>query len=156
YSYGSHFELGRLVGKRNGGFFLLNGDRYSSSTTGHQSTTRGAVDSTGISSVIVPYTALHAAGIDLDSIPGLDSKPERVDSWTEDAGAAWSIDDPRAFVASEEKSAYRTVDGEPHYVARKWRFPGSAVHAVETLRGYGYGQDGGGWRTYEPGEQVRF
>lgn len=80
YSYGSHFEMGRLVkpGPRSGvaPFFLLNGDSYSNTTTRHQSYVRAAVHATGLASVLIPHTAMERAGIDLDTIVPVDVMPE--------------------------------------------------------------------------------
>lgn len=70
WSYGSHFELGRLIRDDRGRphTWLLNGDRFSVTTSKHQGIVRGAVATTGIPSLIVPYTALGSAGITLDTI----------------------------------------------------------------------------------------
>lgn len=76
YSYGPHFELARWVrpvttGKRadrHAGFWLLNGDKYSSSTLRHQTAVRSAVQRTGAPVVILPHTPLRRAGIDLATI----------------------------------------------------------------------------------------
>lgn len=78
YSYGSHFELARIVKPAKGApFFLLNGDTYSVSTSRHQRVTRAACESTGLPLVIIPHSALTAAGIELDSIRPVDVEPER-------------------------------------------------------------------------------
>jgi hypothetical protein len=70
FSYGEHFELARpLRDKRKRvKAYLLNGDRYSQTTTQHQSSVRGALRKSSRPSVILPYTALDAAGVDYDSI----------------------------------------------------------------------------------------
>jgi hypothetical protein len=88
YSYGSHFPMARLIGDRATGWFLLNGDLYSVSTSQHQSATRWAVKRSGMKSLIVPFSAMRLAGIELDSIEWVDITPdtsERVvrtwDSW---------------------------------------------------------------------------
>jgi hypothetical protein len=79
YSYGSHFEMARPLRDKKGAIhtFLLNGDTYSNTTTGHQSTVRGALSRTGIQMVIIPHEALHGAGIDLDSIQIVDVSRDR-------------------------------------------------------------------------------
>ncbi|TCO49663.1 hypothetical protein [Actinocrispum wychmicini] len=73
YSYGSHFELGRVI-RRAGEVvaFLLNGDTYSPTTSNHQNELRSAVDRSGVPRVIIPYSALQSSGLDLDSIEILD------------------------------------------------------------------------------------
>lgn len=159
YSYGTHFELARLVGARKSGFFLLNGDRYSKTTSHHQSEVRRAVTATGIPYAIVPYTALAAAGIELDSIRPLEVQPDRTDRWTEDIGEAWTLDDPRA--RCEDDSSHESeypfpsyLGGLPGRVTRKWRLPGSSVHAVELLRGYS--NEAGEYVNYSPGEHVDY
>jgi hypothetical protein len=76
YSWGSHFEMARLVGTREKGFFLINGDSYSNSTTTHQGYVRDAIRSQGIPSIIVPYSALERAEIDKDSIRPLEIRED--------------------------------------------------------------------------------
>lgn len=81
YSYGSHFELARALRNRAGDvrLWLLNGAYYSSSTTHHQGTIRSAIRQHGgdIPSLIVPFPALDAAGIDRASIEPVQVKPDR-------------------------------------------------------------------------------
>lgn len=76
YSYGSHFELGRPL-RRNGAVvgYLLNGDRYSNTTSKHQAVVRGALGDR--ETIILPYTALEAAGIDLDTVQPVHVSPDR-------------------------------------------------------------------------------
>lgn len=83
YSYGRHFEMGRVVRDKHGKatFVLLNGDTYSATTSRHQSDLRGALrnHAKGIPTMIVPHAALSAARIDIDSIVPLDVRP---DGWS--------------------------------------------------------------------------
>lgn len=80
YSYGSHFELGRMVTEEDGSrFYLLNGDTYSVTTSRHQSMTRDAAHGTGLPVLIVPHTAMASAGIVLDSIRPVDIEDERTE-----------------------------------------------------------------------------
>lgn len=88
YSYGSHFPMARLIGDRATGYFLVNGDNYSVTTSQHQSHTRWAIKRSGIPFMVVPFSALHAASIDLDTIIPVDitkDRTERIeetwDSW---------------------------------------------------------------------------
>jgi hypothetical protein len=65
YSYGYHFVLATALRDKRGNVsgYLLNGDRYSSTTNRHQADVRNAVARTGVPSVIVPYAALSSAGV---------------------------------------------------------------------------------------------
>lgn len=79
YSYGYHFEMARLVRDRKGqpSFFLLNGDRYSVTTSGHQSLVRGQISRSDMPSVIIPYSALASAGVARDTIQIVEATPDR-------------------------------------------------------------------------------
>jgi hypothetical protein len=79
YSWGSHFELARALRDRAGTtrLLLLNGDTFSVSTGRHQNALRDAVDRSGRPSVIIPFSALAAAGIELDSVVLLDRTENR-------------------------------------------------------------------------------
>lgn len=85
YSYGYHFELGRLIRDKAGDIVrvLLNGDTFSVTTAKHQRIVRDAVDRrfTGIGRdvprVIIPYSVLEAAGIDNDSVTPIDVTKDR-------------------------------------------------------------------------------
>jgi len=61
YSYGRHFPLASLC--ENG--FLLNGDRYSSTTSSHQSLTRAvcteACENGNLKFAVIPFTVLNSA-----------------------------------------------------------------------------------------------
>lgn len=75
YSYGTHFELARLIRDKKGkpSHFLLNGDTYSVTTSRHQRLTRDAIARSGLPSAIVPHSALAAAGVrDLNTVTLLD------------------------------------------------------------------------------------
>lgn len=70
FSYGSHFEMARLLRDRKGNSvaFLINGETYSNTTSGHQSCVRSGIAQTRMPSVIIPFAALNAAGIDADTL----------------------------------------------------------------------------------------
>lgn len=70
FSYGSHFELARMIRdhRRRPLLWLLNGDTFSVSTTRHQNLTRGALEGTGYPMVIIPHSVMSEAGIDLNSV----------------------------------------------------------------------------------------
>jgi hypothetical protein len=148
--------MGRLIGQRSSGLFLLNGDRYSPTTSKHQWDVRRAVSRIGIPSVIIPYSALAAAGVVLDSIRPLDVQEDRTERWTEDIGEAWHLDTPGAFTHDEPQPLAWTENPDaPEARSRRWQRPGSGgVHAVELLRGFDYAE--GGWRDYAPGENVNY
>lgn len=64
YSYGEHFPLAEFIGSRESGFFLLNGDTYSATTSQHQTAVRLSVQKAGTHQyMIVPFTALRRAGL---------------------------------------------------------------------------------------------
>jgi hypothetical protein len=79
YSYGYHFEMARVLRDPKGKprAFLLNGDRYSSTTSGHQSNVRHAIARQDLPSVIIPYSALSAAGINFDTVELVDVTKDR-------------------------------------------------------------------------------
>lgn len=76
YHYGHHFELARIMRDKRGRarLVLLNGDSYSGpggfgpSTSSRQSDTRRAARMSNVPSLVVPFSALDAAGIDYGSI----------------------------------------------------------------------------------------
>ena len=83
YSYGSHFPLARFLGEKAGeAVFIKNGDRYSSSTSGHQSITQGVCKGPTVS-----VSALRAAGINFHTLalsPVEEQKEERRYKWDTD------------------------------------------------------------------------
>lgn len=81
FSYGSHFEVGRILRDRKGNptAWLLNGNTYSNTTSKHQAAVRGAVARTGLPTVTIPHAALGVAGIDLRTIEIVDVQR---DWWT--------------------------------------------------------------------------
>lgn len=83
YSYGSHFVLAQALRDRKGAvrLILLNGDRYSPSTTNHQGHIRRAVQGCEIPSVVVPFTVLESAGIEQASIVVVDKTDDGM-RWT--------------------------------------------------------------------------
>lgn len=79
FSYGSHFEMARVMRDRNERptFVLMNADRYSPTTTQHQSMVRGVVSMSGLPSILIPYSALAGAGIIRNSIRPIDIREDR-------------------------------------------------------------------------------
>lgn len=70
YSYGHHFPL--LVRRKFG--YLLNGDKYSSTTSQHQGACRQ------LATVIIPFSALHSARVNPYSFDLVDKDAERIDT----------------------------------------------------------------------------
>lgn len=70
YSYGSHFPMAVLLGDRSkgNGWWLVNGDTYSMTTTRHQRIVREELKRTCLPMLIVPFSALESAGIERQSI----------------------------------------------------------------------------------------
>lgn len=70
FSYGSHFEVARILRDPKGRpkAWLLNGNTYSNTTSKHQGAVRQAIFGHGLDVVTIPHQALDAAGIILDSI----------------------------------------------------------------------------------------
>lgn len=81
YSYGHWFEIGRLVRHPVTGaehsFAILNGDRFSHSTGRHQADVRWALQQEAIESVIIPFAALTAAGVVINTVRPAHVEPER-------------------------------------------------------------------------------
>ena len=100
FSYGSHFEVGRILRDRKGEprAWLLNGNTYSNTTTRHQGAVRDAVQRTGLPVVTIPHAALNVAGIDLRTIEIVDVQR---DWWTtnvitrQDRPGRWEYDAPQ-------------------------------------------------------------
>jgi hypothetical protein len=84
YSYGTHFVLARLNRDERGRplCLLLNGDRFSVTTSQHQSWTRNVCQhlssELGIPSLIVPFTALNAAGVSPGDVEPIHVRGDRV------------------------------------------------------------------------------
>lgn len=79
YSYGYHFPLCEAVRDKRGRvvLWLLNGDRYSNSTTRHQSEIRAAVQRTDIPNVIIPFDALQSANVQRSTVQLVDRTDDR-------------------------------------------------------------------------------
>jgi len=84
YSYGTHFPMAYYLGEANGqSCFIKNGDRYSSTTSGHQSIVQRDCKGPTVS-----RTSLSAAGINMCNLqlPSDDMDPHKdvVVDWTQD------------------------------------------------------------------------
>jgi hypothetical protein len=80
YSYGRHFPIAEHYGTQAGGWYLINGDRFSNTTSRHQSNLRGALSLATRRTVILPFSAIDAAGIIHESIEPIDVSD---DTWIE-------------------------------------------------------------------------
>lgn len=147
YSYGTHFELARLVTPRKGSpFFLLNGDTYSNTTARHQRIIRTAVEATGVPSVIVPHSALTRAGIDPDSIRPVAIDPERWETTTHTATVPGLVELGKR--AAEGSFGWNRSTDYPHAVnrgayalgiSRDLNIDGTRYSVQAHKRGYDYG-----------------
>jgi hypothetical protein len=89
YSYGTHFPLAESYRAKDGQpFFVLIGDRYSVTTSRHQSDVRGAMGSR--LRILVPFSAMESAGIDRSTIEILDVSD---DQWIEHKRSSATLDD---------------------------------------------------------------
>lgn len=103
YSYGSHFPLAHFVSAKQGrsALWVVNGDTWRgggwSLTSRHQSETRAAIAQAieeaaklgkRMQSVIVPFSALNGAQIDLDSIRPVHIRDDRTETFTNTATMA--------------------------------------------------------------------
>lgn len=81
YSYGRHFTMAETLRYAGGGVrgFLLNGDTYSVSTTQHQGIARAACEHAGVDSVVIPFSALDAAGVLRSTVEIVDAMPARTE-----------------------------------------------------------------------------
>lgn len=109
YSYGYHFPLAMAMTERDGSrWVLLNGDRYSRSTSEHQGIVRGVVRDAGLPHIIVPFNALDAAGIERRSIEPLEVRADRTvtipHSASEVTGDHLPMNDPSG--ATEDKRVW--------------------------------------------------
>jgi hypothetical protein len=115
YSYGFHFELARPLRNPNGTVhgFLLNGDRYSVSTSRHQQEVRSALRDQN--TVTIPHEALNAAGIERRTVRIVHVTRDRYVSTRhestsrEDAPLGWMFVDLREQPGWE----VRLLDGYP-------------------------------------------
>lgn len=113
YSYGHHFTTALFLAAGKHGrrrpLFLLNGDRVSHSTGRHQSDARSACVRTaeriGADVLIVPFSAIDAAGIDRATIRPLEVRPDR---WTETHVSC-------PFDLADLESAHRSADLERNH-----------------------------------------
>lgn len=90
YSYGRHFKLGY----RGDGYFVLNSDGSTVTTTRHQSDVRATMR--GRMHIELPFQALYGAGISVDQVRIVDVEPDRV----------WTTEHRRKVMVSNEGHVY--------------------------------------------------
>ncbi len=103
YSYGRHFPLFRFVPRALSGrrdLFVINGDSVRSGgwgnrsrTPDHQFVARELIAATGADSVVIPFSALDGAGIDIDSVRPIHVRPD--ENWTETREVRTIVEVPR-------------------------------------------------------------
>lgn len=129
YSYGRHFPLFRFVPRTASGarrdLFVINGDVWrgsrTSGTAGHQTEARNAIAASGVDSVIIPFSALDGAGIEIDSIRPVASRPE---VWSDEIRTARDLTQvPRGFqtVRYDVEMTAETLDDIPETYRTTYR-----------------------------------
>lgn len=78
YSFGHHFPMAVIMASRESrrGWWLVNGDTVSHTTSGHQAALRKALEQTGLQMMIVPFSALNSAGIRPGTITPVEVLPD--------------------------------------------------------------------------------
>lgn len=147
YSYGTHFPLCEYLPadrRRPRPLYLLNGDRSTVSTSRHQRETQSAVARAvrtyGGESIIVPFSALEAAGIRRDSIVPLEVRP---DEWITVASVPCPVD-----LRDLESADERVQTCEPFY-SREGHGTREIVEYRWRANGYRF------YRCGVPGEEPR-
>ena len=117
FSYGRHFPMAHALRGADGrvALFLLNGDRYSVSTTRHQSDLRSAVARSHVPNVIVPFEAISAAGIDVQTVKLVEGLPERHEvkphvAYERPEGSVWRTDPRMEYVQKSDADLQAYAD----------------------------------------------
>lgn len=112
-SYGSHFPLARLQVHADGTpkRWILNGDWWAGGgfgkTNDHNAMAREAAQKSGVPWIIVPFSALRSANIDIDTIVPVEVAPER---WTAERHETRDFD--RIPVDERKQHVFVSADGE--------------------------------------------
>lgn len=138
FSYGYHFPMAVLMPADDGprGWWLVNGDTYSVSTSRHQGDVRSALKRTGLPTVIIPFSALREAGIDRDTIERIEVLPDRY-TWEprtrDEAPKAWELNENGA--GGDYGRNFRELpDGRWAYDAKVHHLGESLIRARYTTR----------------------
>lgn len=139
YSYGYHFPMAVMMPDEEGnarGWFLVNGDGYSNSTTRHQSELRGAIGQSGLPSVIVSFDAMTRAGIDRSTVKLVHRLDDRY-TWEK----AEREEAPSDYEAANENGYYSTRNWQQRASDRKWTYEHQVHHLGESLIKAAYSYD---------------
>lgn len=173
YSYGRHFPLVRYVAPRGNrpGLFVMNGDRWtgsrSTATHRHQTETRAAVaevialaEKRGkkIESILIPFSALEGARIDIESIRPIHVREDRTEKI--ERSSRYLQDVPRWMQTKTEYTErtgsveFMKKNGAPGY--SRASFGGSRFHSYVELSGNRYfNVNDGEIQTDREGNRVR-
>jgi hypothetical protein len=159
YSYGRHFPLARYIPRagRTRPLWIVNGDAWrggggggwhSSRTPDHQRVTRAEIAASGIPTVVLPFSAIGGAGIELESIRPLHIREDA--EWTEWDELPDAVDLDSIETASE-RVPFDHGDHSSAGVTYLWRGREKREYK-RTLyrRAYSYAAAGGGeWREID-------
>lgn len=127
YSYGTHFEIARVLRDRKARptHILVNGDTFSNTTTGHQSVVRSVIRDCGLPSVIIPFTALNAAGIRRNDVEIVSVNADRHEvrhheTDTMPEGAVWLTEDVSDYVELTPEQLQAKVDAKNARALADW------------------------------------
>lgn len=152
YSYGTHFPMAKIMPAEDArGWWLVNGDRYSVTTSHHQSQLRDALGGTSLPSMILPFSALGSADVIESSITPVEILPDRYTTVTHRGTLA---DMPEHMRANPAYWGARALDSERWEWDSQEHHLGEAVfsalvrehHATRDARG---NADPYGWTTTE-------
>ncbi|MFF5985929.1 hypothetical protein [Prauserella flavalba] len=129
-SYGTHFVLARIMLDEHGdrSWWLLNGDTYSVSTSGHQRLVREECGKTVLPVLIVPFSCLREARIDRDTITPIDIQDESFETVTHYAHEWDSVPDHAQY------SARLLPDGRYAWHTHRHWLGASLFRAAYTVR----------------------
>ncbi len=145
YSYGRHFPLFRYIPRdgRRRELFVINGDEFggraggwnSSRTPDHQASTRDAIAKCGADSLVIPFSALEGARIEIDSVRPVHVRPDK--TWDETVTRSRLQDVPqwrRTFNVQVERTGAR-LDDVPESLRKVWRYANGTMENRDRERG---------------------
>lgn len=150
-SYG-WWEMARILRDKKGAAtrFLINGDTYSVTTSRQQSEVRGAIQRSGLPSVIIPFSVLDEAGIVRDSISVLDVSADtmitKTETRTENPGR-WDYGPYSSTTRDDSGGWQNTLTGEivnrADYSARRPATECEHDRPATPFRPFAFGFEGG-------------
>lgn len=138
FSFGSHFPMALYLGEKAGApVFLRNGDRYSSTTSGHQGNVRRLCPG-----FTIPFSALRAANFEADYIKLADvldrTEDETIYLKRETKDAPWTLEDGAEFVrpviGALTVSRFANTGFPEEGLTGYWHAPGSVLLRNEKRR----------------------